>query len=136
MTKGTIIIGENRSGKTLKARLISRKFKEEEVTYVHIYDPKILENSFLFMNCTRDTKCVIIDDIHPLVNIDELVSLVHGLRVNIQCGESFEINPEIIIIYSHEISREDIDKLGASSRRRLDVIECKKEDLGKLIESI
>jgi hypothetical protein len=136
MKSATIIIGKNQSGKTLTARLLAKNYKEEEVTWIDGKMPKFYKQNFLFQNCSTNTKCIIIDEVCELLSVDFISSLTTGVQVNKRYKRPFGINPKIIITYSEGITKTQIDELNPSTRRRLEVIECKKEDLGKLIESI
>lgn len=134
MTKATVIIGEDESGKSLTAKLLSKNFEKEEVVWIDGRNLKY--TSFPFGSCTQETKCVIIDDANPLQSIDSLVMLIHGIKVDKQYSWSFEINPKIIITFPQELTKTQIEGFPSSITRRIEVIECKKENLEKLIQSL
>lgn len=122
MNKGIIIIGEPLSGKSLLAKQLVEKYKKEELAIIDGRQFSI-NSSFKFNNCTKETKVLIIDDILPKTNIQELYSLVSGnLLVNKPLVEPFEIHLEkLIVVCSYEIKENDLPT-DQSFLRRFEII--------------
>lgn len=134
MEKATIIIGEIESGKSLTARLLTKDYKKEEVVWIAGRGFKL--HPFAFEQCTLDTKCIVIDDLSSLTHFDFLVMSVHGVVVNKKYQHPFEINPKIILSFEEGITKKDFKDLGASFSRRIEIVECQKENLNELIQSV
>ena len=121
MKKVKIIIGKRESGKSSVAKAMTCRLPDEEKISI---SAQSLKNTFPFHCCTEKTKAVIIEDFRKHQDLWPLIfASIDGLVVDRQSKESLLIFPEIIIVCDEEITRELIIGMGASTERRLEIIE-------------
>lgn len=115
MHKSIIITGPNGSGKTSIARDIASKFfPNEEVAFIEGYKVKLFENPFLFHQCHRNTKVVLIDDIMTKENLYQALELDRvGIKVNQRAKPYFMIDSYLILVCSENITKEQVKEIGS-----------------------
>lgn len=138
MKKVKVIIGLKDTGKTLTARQL---VKQKGLKTVFLEPKKFMKTSdlhWIFMSCEVDTQLICIDEIRNLNSLEYFVfAFQEEIEVNKQSQEPFYITPqEVILVCSDEITKEQIESLGASLTRRIELIECTKETLEKQLKSL
>jgi len=119
MKKLTIIIGSKGSGKTRKAKELvknaDKTFWPNELFSVR--------NPFFFSGCTPETELVVFDEVRTM---DDIIPLVfwasQGIVVHKKMKASFTINPEIIIVCSHLITRHMLKPLDCHIGENIELI--------------
>jgi energy-coupling factor transporter ATP-binding protein EcfA2 len=121
MKKIKLIIGKRGSGKSTIATALVSSLNDNEKIFLN---EAHLKSPFGFSECSEKTKVVIIDELHTPEHILTLIfSSIEGIIVNKQSKKPFEIHPEIIIVFSEEISKEQLLDMGSSIERRIEIIE-------------
>jgi len=108
MKKLTIIIGPRGSGK-------NRMAKSTINNIIRTFIPRqrfLLSDPFYFSSCTQDTELILFDEIQSEWDIAHFIEYANsGITVNKKGKEAFLIYPEIVIICSSVISREEISRI-------------------------
>jgi len=138
MKKVKVIIGSKDTGKTLTARQL---VKQKGLKTVFLEQKKFMNTSdlhWIFMSCEVDTQLICIDEIRNFNSLEYFVfAFQEEIEVNKQSQEPFYITPqEMILVCSEEITKEQIESLGASLTRRIELMECTKETLEKQLQSL
>ena len=103
----TVIIGPQKCGKTLFARMISSGRKN--ACFINKMPGIRLKDPFLFSHCTHDTDLVVFDDLHIGLLADVLDYVRPGLlKVDARGKKSFLISPDIIIIIDADSENLDL----------------------------
>ena len=120
--QGTILTGPDRSGKSLIANTIGEILGGDEVMY---FDGrgKWKNKSHTFSMCERTTKCIVIDDIYDIENINYFISYTEGIMVNKKSEPPFNLNPYIILIFDSEITKKDLIEKYSLIELRFEIID-------------
>lgn len=115
MQKGTIIIGAPATGKTTKAREISKVFNKENIV-------QIFSDNTSY--CKKNTELIIREEVLYTSSIDywrEVIVL--GIPVKTPNEFTETIHPKIVLV-SNKITKEDLAKLDFTIEDYFEVIEC------------
>lgn len=95
MPKPILIIGTERSGKSLAAKGVSTDYKETVVVDGSYWGQK----TYLFQACRSNTDCVIIDELDNYKDAEHLYSRIKdGVRVQVSGLKSVVIYPKIVMV--------------------------------------
>ena len=119
---GTILIGSDGCGKSLIANTIGKILGSDKVKYFTGRNGW-KENSFMFSTCKRNTKCIVIDDINVVKDLNAFLSYTQGIQVNKQCENSFLISPYIILIFDSNITKNHLIEEYKLVERRFEIID-------------
>ena len=131
MKKVTVIIGVSSDyDQTNAIELLGRTKLKKTIIDFSKYPKKENISDFFFSKCEHDTRLVVIAKLN---NIDFLESIICGVQFGIyvdkQSVKPFMIDAEIVI-FCEGITKNEIEKLGNSLRRRIELIEI--EDVPKV----
>lgn len=119
MTKITILQGKY-SEQFEKARSILTELNLNKTVVVKAKN--VDKNDFAFMECTKETDSIIIEDLDNTHDFQYMVcSLFSEVVVNKQSMDPFSIKPKIIITTKEKISGD----LGFSMLRRIELVKLK-----------
>ena len=106
-----LIVGPAKSGKSIKALDLASKYSPDEITLLK-GNPLKFGNIFMFAECRKNTKVIILDAVDINDHIETLISFV-CLRIKVvKRGEdSFFITPEIIAIAETPDDITDVEQL-------------------------
>lgn len=120
MEKTLIITGKGGSGKTSLALEKCKNIKDDELKYYGAMD---IESPFCFMDCNKNTKVIIIDNIKK-EDLDKTLNRTSfkSLQIHNPMKEPFIIKPKFILVFDFEFTQDDLDVLGLSYSRRFKVL--------------
>jgi molybdopterin-guanine dinucleotide biosynthesis protein len=122
MKKVKVIIGKRNSGKSTIANAIACSLEDEKKVFISVSNLK--GSDLLNRFCTDKTKVVVIEGLQKHHDIFSfIVASIEGLICNRRNQDDLVIYPEIIIVCEEEITREFLLELGASTVRRIEIIE-------------
>ena len=124
MKKSIVITGRQGSGKTTKAKEIANQFDKDEVVFLY-YRSKILDNPFIFSECTEKTKLIVFEELYDIKQVQGFFNFVSNpITVNKRGENPFIISPKFALVFQSDITQEQFAGLGASFERRFDIINC------------
>jgi len=135
MERIKLIIGSKESEKSTIARQLASSYNNENVVFV---DGSRRRDHFFYSACNNNTELVIIEE---LVSVNDIMSIygdfIDGVKVEKRFEKPFYINPNIIVVCSSSITREDLPlKTSMAFNRRFEVIERVKKDSKQIIDTV
>ena len=102
MNKSIIITGSSAFKNVKKAIELALEFKSEEVIWISAHTQKEFESNFLYSDCNKSTKLVVIQHINKQSDLHNFYNaVVSGVTVNKQGLAPYEIHPKFIIIFNN-----------------------------------
>lgn len=126
--KGIIIVGQQGSGKTMKATEIASQFNEENVTWINYpltdYKSNRVTESLNKARWKDKTELVVIDALVSIADVQSMRRFTSdGFKIGKQGRNPYLIHPKIVLVCGSDITKEAI----LSSHiicSQFDIIEC------------